>query len=100
MHYFICYDISNNGLRTRLYKKLLAKGCDPVQKSILLAADFAPKEIKELKTIVKEIMDGSKAPQDSVMVIPVSKEHYDKIDLFNSSAGYQKVRQEKKSKFF
>jgi len=69
--YLICYDITHNGRRSRLAKKLLQEGFDRINKSVYLGN---PDE-SSLKNLVQWLniqMSKSSDAADSLIVIPLT----------------------------
>ena len=78
MNFFICYDISDDKRRLRLSKLLLRTGCQRVQKSVFMAADFDRREMLRLKNTIEKLLnvqytEGSSL-DDSVLYIPLDND--------------------------
>ena len=78
MHFFICYDISDDKRRLRLSKLLLRTGCQRVQKSVFMASDFDRREMLRLKSTIEKLLnvqytEGSSL-DDSVLYIPLDND--------------------------
>ena len=78
MNFFICYDISDDKRRLRLSKLLLRLGCERVQKSVFVAADFDRIEMLQLKSKIERLLnmlytEGVSA-DDSVLYIPLDND--------------------------
>ncbi|MDW8060810.1 MAG: CRISPR-associated endonuclease Cas2 [Thermomicrobium sp.] len=54
----LCYDVSDDERRTRLYKRLLGYGT-PVQRSVF-ECDLRPAELDRLRRVVRRIADPEK----------------------------------------
>ena len=91
MVFFISYDISDNRLRTRLAKLLLRLGCHRVQKSVYIAIGFSPKERGDLTAEVRRLLQGKATATDSVLYIPVEKNHLDDLLIEGDSAAWRAV---------
>lgn len=75
-NYCLSYDITDDRLRRRLAKTLLAAGCKRLQKSVFFVPDFHQKELTALRAKVTRLMQSSaRQPTDSVLVwaIPPSR---------------------------
>lgn len=78
MNFFICYDISDDKRRLRLSKLLLRSGCERVQKSVFVAADFERIEMMRLKNKVERLLNvlytEGVSIEDSVLYIPLEND--------------------------
>ncbi len=71
----LCYDISEDRLRNRLYKYLLKIGSIPIQKSVhLLPYNFYNKQVK-LDWIKKEIIPLT-SKRDQIHAFPFGKDNF------------------------
>jgi len=71
MAHLICYDISNNSLRSKIGKKIIAHGLDRINKSVYLGT-ITDTSLKELKQIIKDAIIAKGMPNDSVVIIAVA----------------------------
>jgi CRISPR-associated endonuclease Cas2 len=73
MNYIISYDISDDRLRLKIAKHLLANGCFRLQKSVFIAPKFHPHTIKTLK---QEVIAFLNCPEtldtDSILCFQIS----------------------------
>ena len=73
MPLLICYDITNNGLRLKIAKKLLEFGLERVNRSVFLGT-AKEKDQKKLESLLREFMASKKvSPGDSLIILPVHK---------------------------
>lgn len=72
----ITYDISDNLLRSRLYKRLKAKGLCPYQKSCFWGK-VNKKQYGAILKVLEEIK-ALMAPQDTVFLLPFYHENLEK----------------------
>lgn len=79
MNFFICYDITSDPLRLKVSKWLEREGCVRVQKSVFLAVDFGPAEALRLERGVAVRFRGKGDPGDSVMYIPIDRDHLGEV---------------------
>ena len=75
MTYLICYDISDNNLRTRLAKRLDRAGCLRLQKSVFIAPDFDARRLKILRGGIAKILPPTLALEESLIVFPIEKDN-------------------------
>ena len=71
MAHLICYDITNNSLRTKLGKKIIAHGLDRINKSVYLGT-ITDTSLKALEQIIKTEMVARSLPNDSLVIIAVA----------------------------
>ena len=68
MFYFLSYDISNDRLRLKVSKHLLASGCFRLQKSVFIAPNYKSKELQLLKKeVLKLIVCPERTDNDSFL---------------------------------
>jgi len=74
MHYLIlCYDISENKIRTRLYNYLLKSGSIPLQKSVHILPHNFKNKAEKIGWIQQYIVPKLKG-HDQIHVIPFTQE--------------------------
>ena len=71
MAHLICYDITNNSLRSKIGKKIIAHGLDRINKSVYLGT-ITDTSLKELKKIIQDAITLKGMPNDSVVIIAVA----------------------------
>lgn len=71
MAHLICYDITNNSLRSKIGKKIIAHGLDRINKSVYLGT-ITDTSLKELKQTIKTALTMKGMPNDSVVIIAVA----------------------------
>jgi CRISPR-associated endonuclease Cas2 len=79
MTYLICYDITDDRLRTRLAKRLEKAGCIRLQKSVFLAPHFDIKRLAILRGGIKRLMPFALSLDESVIAIPIEKDNLSDI---------------------
>jgi CRISPR-associated protein Cas2 len=89
MTYLICYDITDDHLRTRLAKRLEKAGCVRLQKSVFLAPNFEAKRLAILRGGIKRIITIGLSPDESVIAIPIDKDNLSDIVWAGDAAHIQ-----------
>ena len=79
MTYLICYDITDDRLRTRLAKRLDNAGCLRLQKSVFIAPDFDARRLRILRGGIQKILPPTLLQNESVVVIPIEKNNLSDI---------------------
>ena len=97
MNYFVSYDISSDRLRNRAAKTLLRLGCRRVQKSVFFAADYTPKELARLKDELHRLLHDHSEPTDSVLCIPVPRNHLPEVVWIGENEAYHQALQKEYS---
>ncbi len=75
--YLIFYDISDDGLRTRVNRLLKRAGYEPLQYSVF-ASDFSPNRF-DLWQKIQNLLE--KTPEEKVFCIKISKENFKNMRL-------------------
>lgn len=78
-NYLISYDISDDRLRTRAAKLLERRGCKRLQKSVFFAPRYSIRELRELRTELRQILQQGQVDTDSILCIPVSQKLLGKL---------------------
>lgn len=71
MPHLICYDITNDNLRTKMGKKILEHGLDRINKSVYLGA-LGESSLTQLEALLSSLLQQKGEPQDSLIIIPVT----------------------------
>lgn len=71
MAHLICYDISLDGLRTKMGRKILEYGLDRINKSVYLGT-ISESSLKSLETELTTLFQAKGDPDDSLIIIAVS----------------------------
>ena len=71
MPHLICYDITNDNLRTKMGKKILEHGLDRINKSVYLGA-LSESSLTQLEALLSSLLQQKGEPQDSLIIIPVT----------------------------
>ncbi len=78
--YFISYDISHDGLRTKVARRLEAAGAKRLQKSVFLAPRFRAREIQDLRHRLSRLLNRrERSTTDSILCWPVHRPHLSKL---------------------
>ena len=108
MNFFICYDISDDKRRLRLSKLLLRSGCERVQKSVFVAANFERIEMMRLKNKVERLLNVLHTPEginegvsidDSVLYIPLENDAVPDVVWQGNKATWSKLWKKDYGKF-
>jgi CRISPR-associated endonuclease Cas2 len=70
MAHLICYDISHDGLRTKLGRKILEYGLDRINKSVYLGT-ISESSLTSLETELATLLQAKSDPDDSLIIIAV-----------------------------
>ncbi|MEN7546985.1 CRISPR-associated endonuclease Cas2 [Rapidithrix thailandica] len=81
MHYLASYDIHKNRYRNKAAKLLLRYGFVRVQLSVYFNSKLTGKELKNLRQELKELLSDASCQNDSVLLIPIEKDHLASISL-------------------
>lgn len=81
MPHLICYDITNNSLRTKLGKKILAGGLDRINKSVYLGT-VSDSSLKSLEGELAALMQQDAEPHDSLIILPVTTQQIQSMRVY------------------
>ncbi len=81
MPHLICYDITNNTLRTKLGRKILENGLDRINKSVYLGT-ISDSSLKLLETELANLMKTKGDKTDSLIIIPVTILHIQQLRVY------------------
>jgi CRISPR-associated protein Cas2 len=84
MPHFICYDIHNNALRTKMSKRILAAGLDRINKSVYLGT-IGKTSLNKLEQELQGFLQQKPHPTDSVIVIRVGIEQVQQMRIYGKS---------------
>ncbi|MFK8009782.1 MAG: CRISPR-associated endonuclease Cas2 [Saprospiraceae bacterium] len=84
MPHLICYDITNNSLRTRMSKKIIAKGFDRINKSVYLGLGTQP-TIQSLERELSMMIQKKNDPNDSLIIISVSHQQLQRMRIYGKN---------------
>ncbi len=99
MNYFICYDISNDRIRTRVAKALERLGLYRVQKSVFFAKNFKPYEIHKVCTKLELLME-EREEGDGLLLLPVEGDQLANLILVGENEALEKLLGEPPIRFF
>jgi len=71
MPHLICYDISQDSLRTKMGRKILEYGLDRINKSVYLGT-ITESSLTQLEAELSKWLGERGDPDDSLIVIPVT----------------------------
>lgn len=86
MTYLICYDISEDKIRTRLAKRLERAGCVRLQKSIFVAPDFDARRLSMLRGALLKMLPPQLGYGESLLMIPIERDNLTSITLLGDTA--------------
>jgi CRISPR-associated protein Cas2 len=86
MTYLICYDISEDRLRTRLAKRLERAGCVRLQKSVFVAPNFDARRLEILRGSLLKMLPPQLALEESLLLIPIERDNLSSIILLGDAA--------------
>ena len=81
MPHLICYDITDNNLRTRMGKKILEYGLDRINKSVYLGA-IQTTPLQQLEQLLADLIRTKGGPNDSVLVISVAAQQVQEMHIY------------------
>lgn len=81
MPQLICYDISGNGLRAKLSRKIIEYGLDRINKSVYLGS-ITDSSLTQLEQQIHQAMTAKAEPQDSVIILPVTAAQIQQIKVY------------------
>jgi len=67
----ICYDISANGLRTKISRRILEAGLERVNRSVYLG-EIKDSDLRRLTTWLRQVMEKATS-DDSLLILPVTQ---------------------------
>jgi len=77
----ICYDITDNNLRARLAKKIIAQGLDRINKSVYLGT-INESSLTTLEKELAQLLQTKGQQPDSLLVIPVTAEEVHRMRVY------------------
>lgn len=84
MAHLICYDISENSLRSKLGKKILTTGLDRINKSVYLGT-VGLTALQQLETEIAQLLQQKGKPNDSVLVIAVGTQQVQQMRVYGNN---------------
>jgi CRISPR-associated protein Cas2 len=85
MTYLICYDISEDRLRTRIAKRLERAGCVRLQRSVFVAPDFDARRLGILRGALLKMFPATLGYEESLLVIPIERDNLSSITLLGDT---------------
>jgi CRISPR-associated protein Cas2 len=67
----ICYDISGNGLRAKLGRRILESGLERVNRSVYLG-EIKDADLRRLTIWLRQAMEKA-SPDDSLLILPITQ---------------------------
>jgi CRISPR-associated endonuclease Cas2 len=80
----ICYDITNDNLRTKLGKKIIAAGLDRINKSVYLG-QLSTTAFVELEQSLAQLVNTKGEPQDSLIIISVAPQQVQDMKIIGNN---------------
>ncbi|MEL7227733.1 MAG: CRISPR-associated endonuclease Cas2 [Cyanobacteria bacterium J06576_12] len=84
MAHLICYDITNNSLRTKLGKRILRAGLDRINKSVYLGTIGAG-SLQLLEKDLASYLQQKPHPSDSLIVISVGSQQIQQMRVYGQN---------------
>lgn len=81
MSKLICYDISKNGLRTKMAKHIINAGLDRINKSVYLGT-ISESSLTTLEQTLANLLQQKGDPNDSLILITVGKEQVRNMKIY------------------
>ncbi|AEE53933.1 CRISPR-associated endonuclease Cas2 [Haliscomenobacter hydrossis] len=83
MPHLICYDITQDSLRTRLAKKISESGLDRINKSVYLGS-ITDTALNALEKDLAKFVQEKGSPGDSLIILPVYLEQINQMRIYGS----------------
>lgn len=80
----ICYDITADGLRTKLGKKILESGLDRINKSVYLAT-ISESSLTSLEKELATLLQSQGQTEDSLIVLPLTPEAVKQMRIYGDN---------------
>ena len=84
MPHLICYDITNDTLRTKIGKKILEHGLDRINKSVYLGS-ITESSLTTLEALLSGLIRQKGEPQDSLIIIPVTAQQVQDMRVYGEN---------------
>jgi CRISPR-associated endonuclease Cas2 len=81
MPHLICYDISQDSLRSKLGKKITEAGLDRINKSVYLGS-IPDAALHALETSLAKALQEKGGPGDSLIVLPIYLEQINQMRIY------------------
>ena len=91
MTYLICYDISDDKIRTRLAKRLEKAGCVRLQKSVFVAPHFDARRVEILRGSLLKLLPPLLTTEESLLLIPIERDNLSSIMLLGDAVRTEKM---------
>jgi len=86
MHYLVCYDITNNGLRKKIADRLLYYGLARVQFSVFVGY-VADIHFEQMTTELHKKINASSDDTDSIIFLRINQTNLRKMLIFGKLKG-------------
>ena len=83
MPFLICYDITQDSLRSNLSKKISEAGLDRINKSVYLGA-ISDTSLATLEKILAKLIQDKGSPGDSLIILPVYLEQINQMRIYGT----------------
>jgi len=84
MPYLICYDITNDSLRTRMGKKIIAAGLDRINKSVYLGV-IKETALEKLESQLATLLKDKGTPTDSLILLQVNPSQIQAMRIYGEN---------------
>ena len=84
MPHLICYDITNNSLRTKISNKLIEYGLDRINLSVYLGT-INKSSLTALESFILEQIILKGEPNDSLLIIPIAAHQVNAIRIYGKN---------------
>ncbi|HQU59600.1 MAG TPA: CRISPR-associated endonuclease Cas2 [Saprospiraceae bacterium] len=84
MPHLICYDITNDTLRTKMGKKILEYGLDRINKSVYLGS-ITESSLTALEVLLSGLVQQKGEPSDSLIIIPVTAQQVHDMRVYGEN---------------
>lgn len=80
----ICYDITHNGLRTKMGRSILDSGLDRINKSVYLGT-INESSLKTLEQRLTTWLKDKGGPNDSLIILPVFPQQLQEMRIYGKN---------------
>ncbi|KXX69429.1 CRISPR-associated endonuclease Cas2 [Flammeovirga sp. SJP92] len=100
MRYLICYDISDNKLRTSVMKTILKHGCDRIQKSVFISLPLKKKGFHLMYDELRALLEEKGDTEDSLFFFPMDSKQLQSSQFIGNENAIQKIYSHNLTKYF
>ena len=84
MPHLICYDITNDTLRTKMGKKILEYGLDRINKSVYLGS-ITESSLTQLEALLSGLLQQKGGPHDSLIIIHLTAQQVQDMRVYGEN---------------